>query len=599
MYLRPITIRKSGKEHRYWTLVRSVRRNGKVSQETVAYLGELTAEERARAKDLARVVMGRSPDSAELFEERVVEEETIRVRLRGVGIERLREFGNVFLGYKLWELLGLDALCRDLLPEGREDVPWGTMAQVLVLARLCEPSSELHIAQSWFRKTALSDILRLPDELVNDDRLYRALDRLLPHKERIEQHLVKRWGDLFSIPFDLFLYDVTSTYFEGEAERNNLAARGYSRDHRPDCKQVCIALVVTKRGFPLGYEVFPGNRVDVTTVEEIVETMEAKHGMADRIWVMDRGMMSEDNFQWLQKTGRKYVIGTSKGELKKWRVHLTDPRDWRTIREGIEVKVCRGPKGDEAFVLCRSADRREKEKAMHERFSKRIETILQKMANRLTRARQPVDRDTLNRQIGRLFERNSRAAGKYIVRIERDRSVRSGLVLAWEIRADWQEWAALSEGAYVIRTNLTDWKAEDLWPIYIRLTDVEDAFRIQKDPLGLRPVWHQREDRVQAHILVCFLAYALWKTLEAWQERAGLGNSPKTILDEFQRIQTVDVVLPVVNDLRREVRIRCVSRPEKTQAALLDRLGLRLPERLRIPTAVSPDVVKTSGGHLA
>ena len=586
MYLRHSKIRKDGKTHTYWRLVRSVRRNGKVIQETVAQLGELDAEGRAKAKALARQITGRG-DQGELFEASAPLAETARVRLDRVRVERGRSFGNVWLGWKLWHALRLDALCAELLPRGRERVPWSTMAAVLVLARLCEPSSELHIAEDWYRRTALEDLLGLPSERVNDDRLYRALDRLLPHKAAIEQHLVKRLGELFDLSYDLLLYDVTSTYFEGLAERNPLAQRGHSRDHRPDCKQVCIALVVTREGMPLGYEVFAGNRVDVTTVEEIVEAMEARYGIAQRVWVMDRGMSSAENVAWLQQTKRRYLIGTPKSELKQWSREIAETKDWRTVREGVEVKLCTGPEGSETFVLCRSVDRRKKERAMHARFSKRIEARLESLGRRLERSRQRLERGPIDRQIGRILGQNSRAAGRYQIRLEEDATRDSGLRLVWSAKPEWDDWAQHSEGTYILRTNVHEWSEEDLWRTYIQLTEAEAAFRIHKSDLSIRPIWHQKAERVQAHILVCFLAYVLWKTLEQWQQRAGLGNSPRTLLKELGRIQSTDVVLPLADGSRRELRIRCVVRPDKAQALLLDRLGLRLPERLRIPSHVA------------
>jgi hypothetical protein len=298
------------------------------------------------------------------------------------------------------------------MPESRAEIPWPTVAGVLVMSRLCEPSSELHIAEDFYRTTALEDILELPSELVNDDRLYRALDRLLPHKRAIEEHLQKRLGELFDLEYDLLLYDVTSTFFEGLAEGNPQAKRGHSRDHRPDCKQVCIALVVTREGVPLSYEVFDGNRVDVTTVEEIVGVMEKRFGLADRVWVMDRGMMSRKNIAWLQKTGRKYVLGGSRQEVKRWRQQIVDESGWQRVREGVEAKLARD--GAETFVLCRSAERRQKEKAMHERFALRIEEGLGRLARRIHKARRKLDRGPLERQIGRLLQRNSRAAGRYL-----------------------------------------------------------------------------------------------------------------------------------------------------------------------------------------
>src|SRR3989449_426191 len=578
MYLRHTTLRKDGKVHRYWRLVRSVRVGRKVIQQTVAQLGELDADGRARAKALARAITG-DREQSDLFEPGVAEE-AIAVRLKRIRLERGRTFGDVWLGWTLWRALHLDEVLERLLPEGREAVPWSTMAAVLVLARLCEPSSELHIAEDWYRRTALEDLLALPAPLVNDDRLYRALDRLLPHKRTLEQHLVARLGELFALDYDLLLYDVTSTYFEGQAEGNPLAQRGYSRDHRPDCKQVCLALVVTRDGMPLGYEVFAGNRTDVTTVEEIVEAMEARYGVAQRIWVMDRGMTSEDNLEWLRESGRGYLVGTPKTEVRKWARQIADARDWHAVRDGIEAKQCVGPEGAETFVLVRSIERREKERAMHERFCRRIEAGLERLGQRVRRARRPLDPRRLERQLGRLLERNQRAAGRYVIDFVPDPTVPAGVRLAWTARPEWDDWARWSEGCYMLRTNVADWTPEDLWRTYIQLTDAEAAFRIQKSELGLRPIWHQRADRVEAHILVSFLAYVLWKTLEQWQQRAGLGQSPRTILEELRGIQSTDVVLPTEDG--RELRLRCVVRPDAAQAALLDRLGLELPERLRI-----------------
>ena len=583
MYLRYSTVRKNGKSHKYWRLVRSVRRNGKVKQETVAQLGELDEEGRARARALADALTGGRHRQGELFEEPAVPEEPIPIYAKQVRAERGRRFGDVWLAWTLWQALRLDELCEAKMPHGRETVPWATMAAILVIARLCEPSSELHIAESWYRRTALDDLLGVPDEQVNDDRLYRALDHLLAHKDALQTHLVERLGQLFDIDYELLLYDVTSTYFEGKAERNPMAKRGHSRDHRPDCKQVCIALVVTRGGIPLGYEVFDGNRTDVTTVEEIITKMEARYGQAQRIWVMDRGMSSQDNVAWLQQTGRRYLIGASKNELKKFASQVREPKDWNQVRDGVEAKLCQGPDGAETFVLIRSSERQAKEKAMHERFAKRIEDSLAKLERRINASRKPLARGPIERQIGRLLGKNSRAAGRYVIELVDDDSQPAGLRLTWSARSEWDDWSQHSEGCYLLRTNVHNWTSEQLWKTYIQLTEAENAFRIHKTQLSLRPIWHQRPDRVQAHILVCFLAYVMWKTLEQWQMRAGLGNSPRTILDELGQIQSTDVILPLATSPARELRLRCVVRPDRAQAALLDRLGLRLPTRLRPP----------------
>lgn len=579
MYLRYTTRKKDGKVHRTWRLVRSVRIGRRVIQQTVTHLGELDEAGRLRARALARALIG-EPEQAQLFDDGTTEK-TLGVRLKGVRVENGRQFGQVYLALALWRACQLDRFAAERMPAGKEEVPWDKMAAVLVIARLCEPSSELHIAEDWYRRTALSDLLQLNDALVNKDRLYRALDQLLVHKAALEAHLSRRVGELFAADNDVLLYDVTSTYFEGMAEGNPQAQRGYSRDHRGDCKQVCIALVVTFDGFPLGYEVFAGNTHDAATVQQIVESMEARHGTVGKVWIMDRGMASAQNVSWLRQTGRRYILGTAKSELRKWAPELADKTHWREIRAGIEVKLCAAPDGEqETFILCRSRDRLEKEKAMHERFSRRIEQALAKLQARIAKSKKRLNRDVLNRQIGRLLERNQRSAARFAIELKPADNP-AGCVLEFAVQERFDQWAALSEGTYVLRSNVTDWSDEKLWKAYIQLSQAEAAFRIQKDQLGIRPIWHQREDRVQAHILVCFLAFVLWKTLELWQARAGLGNSPRTLLEELARIQAHDVILPT--QAHGEIRLRCVTQPDAAQAALLDRLGIVLPKRIRLP----------------
>lgn len=551
-------------------------------------LGELDARGRASARALADSITGRRTQPSLFEPQEDAEGERVAVRLNAIRIERSRQFGAYFLGLTLWRALKLDVLLERLIPQGREDVAWSTIAAALVLCRLCSPSSELHVAEDLFRRTALDDLLGLPPEKVNDDRLYRALDRLLPHKQEVEMHLKQRLGELFDLEYDLLLYDVTSTYFEGLAKRNPQAQRGHSRDHRPDCKQVCIALVVTRDGMPLAYEVFDGNRVDVTTVEEMVTAVEERYGKADRVWVMDRGMASESNFEWLREGERSYLIGASKSELRRFQAQIVDQRDWRKIREDVEVKLCEGPDGTETYVLCRSQSRREKDRAILERFAKRFEARLESLGRRLEHARKRVCRSQVERQIGRMLAQHSRVSGMYTIRVDETDEMQSGLRLVVTKQPGWSEWAELSEGCYLLRTNVKSWSDEDLWRTYIQLTDAEAAFRIQKSELSIRPVWHQKEERVQAHIFVCFLAYVLWKALEQWQRRASLGSNPRTLLEELGQIQSADVVVPAVDG--RELRLRCVVRPDRSQALLLDRLGLELPKRLRPPKGLAGPV---------
>jgi len=337
---------------------------------------------------------------------------------------------------------------------------------------------------------------------------------------------------------------------------------------------VCIGLVVSRCGLPLGYEVFAGNRHDSTTLEEIVETMEERYGQAQRVWVMDRGIASQDNLDFLRAGGRNYLVGTPKNQLPKFERQLLEG-SWRAIRAGLEVQICDAPDGGvEKYLLCRSADRRTKEEAMRTKFAERIEDGLRKMAAGLQR--RPEDVATISRRVGRLLERNQRAAATFEIQVVAGPDGRTQLT--WKKSAQ-QAWAELSEGCYVLRTNITDWGDEELWRTYIQLTEAEAAFRIHKTDLSLRPIWHQKEDRVQAHILVCFLAYVLWKFLGQLCQRAGLGDEPRRVLAELSQLRVVDVILPTRDSL--EIRQRCVTQPSDHQKILLDRLGWRLPGTLQ------------------
>jgi transposase len=595
MFLRRYERRSGGRRRTYWALVESVRTGRGSRQRVVAYLGELERSAQSGWAQLGRSLSGKQRPSRSLFDpphfDDPSEEEPVLVRLRDVRLERLRDFGDVWMALGLWRLLGLDKLLDSLTPAGREEVAWPVVAAILSIARFCEPQSELHIESTWYRRTALEDLLGVLPDKIHTDRLYGGLDWLLPHKPAIEKHLKERLGALFDLDYELLLYDVTSTYFEGQCADNPLAKRGYSRDSRPDCLQVCIGLVVTGEGIPLGYEVFAGNRHDSTTVEEIVEAMEKKYGRAQRIWVMDRGMVSEKNLTFLRGRGGQYIVGTPKALLRQFEAHLTE-KDWHEVQEGVEVKLVRGPEGEETFVLTRSVDRREKEKAMHERFLSRLEEALRKMQSAAESGRLK-DEAVANRRLGRLLGQYWRAAGALEVKIERLSPLngKQRLRIAWTRNPRWHDWAALSEGCYLLRTNLNETDPALLWKRYIQLTDAEWAFRIAKDELEIRPIWHQKEDRVLAHILVCFLAYVLWKTLAQWMQRSGLGDAPRTVLEELAKIKSGDVVLPTQSKQGQHngtVRLRCVTEPDPAQKALLHRLGITLPRRLRRIDEVVP-----------
>jgi transposase len=571
MFIRKLTRKKDGKTHAYWALVESYRTARGPRQRLISYLGEIDTEGRLGV----RLADSDKQRQQELFEEQ--KPKWVAVDIKAIRTERTRDFGDVWLCLQLIERLGLRRFLADLFPNGREKIRWADLVLILVIARFCDPKSELYIAEHFYAHTALADLLDIPAEDIYDNRLYRTLDKLLPHKTALECHLKERFETLFGIQYDILLYDVTSTYFEGEAKRNSQAKRGYSRDKRPDLKQVCIALIVTKEGIPLGYEVFAGNRQDVTTVEEIVTKIESQYGAADRIWVMDRGMISADNIDFLKSKGRRFIIGTPKSALKKFEHELLT-ENWHTVHEGLEVKMCRSPDDDdETYILCRSAQRREKEKAIFARFTQNIEDGLIKIKAACEKGALK-DRGVAERRIGRLLERNKRAAALFDIQVKIPSQGRDTLELIWTQKENHKTWAELSEGCYLLRSNIKNWTAEELWRAYIHLTDAEAAFRIQKSDLRVRPIWHQKQERVHAHILVCFLAFVLWKFLAQLCKRAGLGDCPRKIIDEIKRIKLTDVVLPTKG--RKEIRIPCVTKADKHQQILLEKLKLKIPARL-------------------
>ncbi len=574
MFIRPCYRYKNGKNHAYWALVESYRTERGPRQRIVSYLGLLKESERLGIKQAAKGNK-KSFRQLQLFDtDNKPEPDWVEVDTANIRIENQLDFGGPWLALQLIHKLKFDELLETVMPQGREEIPWSKMALVLAICRLCNPSSELYIAEHYYKSTAMPELLGIPSEKVYDERLYRALDKLLPHKKALEKHLKDRLGSVFDLEYDLLLYDVTSTYFEGQCQGNPMAQRGYSRDKRSDCKQICIGLVVSKCGMPLGYEVFEGNKNDVKTWQEIVTKMEAYYGKADRIWCGDRGMMSKENIEFMQSGNRKYIIGASKSTLKKFERQLLQD-DWQKIRQGLEVKICQSPDDSrETYILCRSHERKAKEKAMHERFEQRIDTALEKLKTGCEKRR--YKKETIDRRVGSIMAKNSRAAGLFEVEVKQ---ASGRTTVSWLKKENWRAWATLNEGCYLLRTNVTDWSAEDLWHAYIQLTEAEAAFRIHKSDLKIRPVWHQKTDRVLAHILVCFLAYVLWKTLHQMAKAAGLGDEPRRIFDELSKISVVDVVLPTRKNI--DIRRRCVGKPTEHQAILLSRLGLDLPGQIK------------------
>jgi transposase len=583
MFVRPCYRHKDGKRHAYWALVESYRTERGPRQRVVAYLGQLDEEGRLGVQDAAapQVRGDERQQRLSFADERSYEcsadskPRWVTVNASAVRVENCVQFGGPWLALQLIKKLGLDDFLRRL-PANQTDVRWSTIALILVVCRLCKPSSELYIAEHFYRDTALEQLLGVPATKVYHMRLYRALDHLLLHKEQLELFLKHRLGELFQLDYDLLLYDVTSTYFEGQAEANPKAKYGYSRDKRSDCKQVCIALVVSRCGMPIGYEVFAGNRRDSTTVAEIVTTMELRYGKSSRVWVMDRGMLSAANIKFLKDGDRRYIIGTPKSMLKQFERQLLE-ESWDHVRQGVEVKLCPSPDGDEeTFILCRSRNRLEKEKAILARFESRIEEGLNKLQASCQKRKQSAVK--IAERVGRLKGANSRAARLFDVNVAEGDDGRTKLT--WTKKESLRKWVTLTDGCYVLRSNVNDWTHEELWQAYMQLTEAESAFRIQKCDLSIRPIWHQKEDRVLAHILVCFLAYVLWKTLAQLCRGAGLGDEPRRVFAELGVLRVMDVVLPTSEGI--EIRRRCVSRPNEHQAILLQRLGLQLPRHLEI-----------------
>jgi transposase len=602
MFLRRNRRTVDGLSYEYWTLVRTVRTAQGPRQEVVASLGKTPGlDQRSRHgwEHIADLLEGRAPipHQGELGQPVSPQPPPpwAQVDVRGVRVERVRDFGQIYLALSLWRRLGLHTLLQEIIAPGREEVPWELIACILTIARFCGLQSELEVAQRWYADSALEDLLGVAFAQINESRLYRALDVLHAHKDALCQHLHARYQSWFGIEFEFLLYDVTSTYFEGQALGNAKAARGYSRDQRPDCKQVNLGLVVTPEGLPIGYEVFAGHTADVTTVEDMIEWMENKYGQPKRIWVLDRGLVSQENIDWLRARGARYLVGTPKSQLKKFQAHLLEDKDWTEVQAGVEVKLVAHPDdaGNEQYVLCRSNARRAKEAAMIELARQRLRAPLDKTHATLQR-RPAKDAGKIERRIGRWLGRFAAAERLIEVTVERDDAQRACGLKITE-RAERTAWAAHAQGAYLLRTNCVEKDPAQLWRWYLQLTQAEDAFRISKSDLHLHPVFHQKTQRVEAHILVCFLSLALWRTLEQWMRGKGLGNCARQLMKAVATVRSMDVVLPVREEPGvelRELRLRVVARPDRPVAEWLVRLGLDLPGA---PKLVQ-NVVEKNGG---
>jgi transposase len=579
MFLRPYHVAKDGKDLTYWSLVETVRTPDGPRQRTVCYLGELNSSAQARWVKAVEVFNEEGGhQQLKLFPSDVPppqnDPDVARVWVKKIRLERARQFGSSFLGWELWKRLGLDRFFEGLLDEEAAEAPWSRVAALLAINRLCAPSSELGIEERWYPATALDDLLHLSPGIINDTRLYRCLDRLLPHKTKLEQHLKQRYGELFAAEFDVLLYDLTSSYVEGQAEKNPMMQRGYSRDPRPDCKQVVVALVVNAEGFPLSYETFNGNRADVTTLEAVMRMVERKYGRARRVWVFDRGIVSEENLAALRKRGGQYLVGTPRSKLKGMERALLEG-GWVQVRDEVEAKwVPIPPNGTETYVLCRSRARREKERAIRRRFSTLLERALKSLAQQVEQG-QLKDRSKIERRLGKIQARHPQVRDLYTMNV----TEREGrLAVDWKLIEERRGWREAREGAYLLRTNLEGESGEDLWTKYIQLTEAEAVFRALKSELSIRPLFHQIEPRVKAHILVAFLGYALWVTLKHLLCRSPSDLSPARALALLSTLQSVDIVLPTTDG--RELRLRRITEPSPEQKRLLQQLKITLPEHL-------------------
>jgi transposase len=588
---------KDGKGHTYWSLVETVRTADGPRQRRLCYLGELNSSAQARWLKTVEV-FNEQGESAQLklfpseVEPPANDPQVARVLLNRVRLERSRQFGASFLGLELWKRLELDRFFEEAVDDKTADVSWSRVAAVLAINRLCAPGSELAIEERWYPSTALDDLLGIKEGKINDTRLYRCLDRILPHKTKLEQHLKQRYGELFGAEFDVLLYDLTSTYVEGAAENNPMMRRGYSRDHRPDCEQMVIALIVNQEGFPFSYETFDGNRADVSTMETILRMVERKYGKARRIWVMDRGIVSEANLEAIRKRGGQYLVGTPRSQMKQFEAELLKD-DWKRVRPEVEVKQAKLPQGEETYILCRTTGRKEKEKAIRQRFSNQMEDALSRLSKAITTGRLK-DRNKMERRLGRIQANHPSVNDLYEVAL---RSTPEGVRLFWEMKKDGKTWRELREGSYILRTNLQAETAEELWSKYMQLTEAEASFRALKSELSIRPLFHQLEPRVKAHVMVAFIGYALWVTLKhllqekriaiSAEEHTKPDLSPARALALLSTLQSADIVLPTTDG--RELRLRRVTEPDTKQKNLLHLLGLTLPERLQSDQKCSAD----------
>ena len=603
MFLRRYHRTKDGKTHTYYALVESIRTEAGPRQRVVAYLGELNHDEERRWQRTV-VFHNRQGDGRQLrlfpnddHVDLPDDPDVVRISLKSVGWANPRPFGDVWLGLWLWRHLKLDEIVERHIPRGKETISAADVVAIEVINRLCAPCSEFALAEHWYASTGLEDLLGVPDSAITKDRLYRTLDHLLRAQEGIERDLKERLGTLFQLDYSLVLYDLTSTYFEGLAAENELARRGYSRDHRADCKQVVVALVVTRDGFPLAHRTFAGNTRDLKTVQTIVTEIEMQFGKTQRIWVMDRGMISDESLKFLSEPGRRYLLATRRGELAEFQAKL-GKGGWKRLPKNPQVEVKLFKREDVHYLLARSRPRRKKERAIRRRQRCGLARDLKKLCDLIDKGKLK-NRDKILERVGRLKGRYPKARPFLTANVTTTK--RPSLEWSWD-RAKYKQ-ALASDGAYLLRSNEPGWTAREFWETYIQLTVVERAFRVLKSDLLLRPIWHHYSGRTRAHVMVCVLAYALWKTLDHLAKRAGLVTeirkpdprrprsspkprrmTPQVILRELGKVKIGDILMNTTDG--RELVLRRVARPGPEQTRILDALKLTMPERLATPDRI-------------
>jgi transposase len=584
MFLRCHRRKKDGKEHRYYSVEESRRlQSGKVVQRRVLYLGEINDSQQAAWRKTLDVFdeQQQRATSLSLFpEDRPVPADaldTIQVKLSEMQLRRPRPYGNCWLGCELWRQLELDRFWEQRLPRGREDVGWPQVLELLVVNRLIDPGSEFRLHRQWFDQSGMDVLLGVDFAVAEKDRLYRCLDRILEHRQELFQHLQQRWKTLFNAQFDVLLYDLTSTYVEGEAELNPKAKRGYSRDGRPDCKQVVVALVITPEGFPLAYEVMDGNTSDKTTLRGFLKKIETLYGQARRVWLMDRGIPTEAVLAEMRASEQEmfYLVGTPRGRVAKYEKQWLD-LPWRKVRDSVEVKLF--SQDGELYVLAKSEGRQAKEIAIRR---KKLARLLRKL--RAMRRSCP-KRDQLLMRVGAAKTEAGRAFGYVKINLPPAGQAVTRQSFTFQIDKAKLRDAQLRDGHYLLRTNLVAEDPAVLWDRYMQLVQIEAAFKCLKSDLGIRPIYHHLEHRVDAHILVAFLAYCLMATLKHRLQAHAPGLSPRAVLEKLAAIQTLDVWLPTTDG--RYLVMPRYTEPEADLALLLHQLKLALPKQPR-PRLVS------------